>query len=241
VTYDLTGCNVFAGFVGASPFPVNVVLTPRRVPGLSDIVSVAADQQTTLAVDTSGRVYQWGSITTELKLFDNVLSPTLVAGLSSVSAVTTVGNFNLALRSDGTVWGWGANTGGQAGDGTKTPKPLPVQIPGLADVVQIAGDSTGSAAALLRDGTVKLWDVRDFPTYTTPVTYRICRVDGTGYNYYYGAGTCLSLEVLPFPKMRHIWGNGTQLTFIGLDGKVYTRQRGQTELLLIDPAFLGAP
>jgi Regulator of chromosome condensation (RCC1) repeat len=239
--YDSTACDVFEGRIGVTPFPVPAVFTARRVPGLSNIVSVVADQQTSLALDSAGRVYQWGSITTETRLFTNVAVPTLVAGLSSVSAVTTVGSFNLALRSDGTVWGWGANTSGQAGDGTRTPKPTPVQIPGLADVVQIAGDAIGSAAALLRDGTVKLWDVRDFPTYTTPATYRICRVDGTGYNYYYGAGTCLSLEVLPFPKMRHIWGNGFQLTFIGMDGKVYTRQRGQTELLLIDQAFLGAP
>lgn len=239
--YDDTACDLNQGRVGVAPFPVRAIFTPRRVPGLSNIVSVAADQQTSLALDSAGRVYQWGSIATESNLFDNASMPTLVASLASVSAVTTVGNFNLALRSDGTVWGWGANTSGQAGDGTRTPKPTPVQIPGLADVVQIAGDAIGSAAALLRDGTVKLWDVRDFPTYTTPATYRICRVDGTGYNYYYGAGTCLSLEVLPFPKMRHVWGNGFQLTFIGLDGKVYTRQRGQTELLLIDPAFLGAP
>ena len=239
--YDDTACDRNLGRVGGSPALVRAIFTPRRVPGLSNIVSVAADQQTSLALDSAGRVYQWGSITTERKRFDNAWVPTLVAGLTSVSAVTTVGSFNLALRSDGTVWGWGANAGGEAGDGTLTPKPTPVQIPGLADVVQIAGDAIGSAAALLRDGTVKLWDVRDFPTYTTPATYRICRVDGTGYNYYYGAGTCLSLEVLPFPKMRHVWGNGFQLTFIGLDGKVYTRQRGQTELLLIDPAFLGAP
>ncbi|MDO9095708.1 MAG: hypothetical protein Q7U99_24085 [Rubrivivax sp.] len=241
VMYDVNACNIYASRVGWTPSLHRAMYTPRQVPGLSNIVSVAADQLTSLALDTAGRVYQWGAITTELNVFDSVGVPTLVVGLSSVSAVTTVANFNLALRSDGTVWGWGANTSGQSGDGTTTPKPTPVQIPGLADVVQIAGDSIGSAAALLRDGTVKLWDVRDFRTYTAPATYRICRVDGTGYNYYYGAGTCLSLEVLPFPKMRHVSSNGFQLTFIGLDGKVYTRQRGQTELLLIDPAFLGAP
>ncbi len=241
VVYDDTACDIFGGRVGVAPSPARAVFTPRQVPGLSNIVSVAADQQTSLALDSSGRVYQWGSVTSELRLFDNAIAPTLVTGLSSISALATVGGFNLALRSDGTVWGWGANTSGQAGDGTRTPKPTPVQIPGLADVVQIAGDSSGSAAALLRDGTVMLWDVRDYPTYTAPASYRICRVDGTGYNYYYGPGTCLSLEVMPFPKMRHISGNGFQLTFVGLDGKVYTRQRGQTELLLIDPAFLGAP
>jgi hypothetical protein len=240
-TYDDPACNVNGGRAGAPPSLMRAVFTPRRVPGLSNIVSVAADQLTSLALDTAGRVYQWGSITSDGNLFDSVGVPTLVPGLNAVSALATVANFNLALRSDGTVWGWGANASGQAGDGTNTPKPAPVQIPGLADVVQIAGDAIGSAAALLRDGTVKLWDARDFPVYTTPATYRICRVDGTGYNYYYGPGTCLSLEVLPFPKMRHIWGNGNQITFIGLDGKVYTRQRGQTELLLIEPTSLGAP
>lgn len=241
VSYDDNACNINASRVGVAPVLERAIFTPRRVPGLSDIVSVAADQQTSLALDSAGRVYQWGSITTATRLFDNAIAPTLVPGLSAVSAVTTVGSFNLALRADGTVWGWGANTNGQSADGSSTPRPTPVQIPGLSDVVQIAGDAIGSAAALLRDGTVKLWDPRDFPVYTTPATYRICRVDGTGYNYYFGDGTCLSLEVGPFPKMRHVWGNGFQLTFIGLDGKVYTRLRGQTELLLIDPAFLGAP
>jgi alpha-tubulin suppressor-like RCC1 family protein len=239
VSYDNPACDLNAERAGGPYNPAPVILRPRRVPGLSDIVSVTADQLTSLALDSAGRVYQWGSIATPSNLFDSVSVPTLVPGLSSISGLATVGNFNLALRADGTVWGWGANTSGQSADGTDTPKPTPVQIPGLADVVQIAGDSIGSAAALLRDGTVMLWDVRDFRRYTAPATYRICRVDGTGYNYFFGAGTCLSLEVLPFPKMRHVWGNGFQLTFIGLDGKVYTRQRGQTELLLIDTTFLG--
>ncbi len=241
VTYDDAACNTEADRVWGTPFFQRAIFTPRQVPGLSSIVSVAADQATSLALDSAGRVYQWGLITTDRNLFDSVNVPTLVVGLNSISALTTVGAFNLALRSDGTVWGWGANTSGQSADGTRTPKPTPVQIPGLADVVQIAGDTNGSAAALLRDGTVKLWDVQDYPTYTTPATFRVCRVDGTGYNYYYGPGTCLSLETLPFPKMRHVWGNGSQLTLIGLDGKIYTRQIGQNEFLLIDPAFLGAP
>jgi alpha-tubulin suppressor-like RCC1 family protein len=62
----------------------------------------------------------------------------------------------LAVRSDGTVWAWGLNFVGELGDGTKTNRATPVQVPGLAGVTQVAAGTLHSLA-LRSDGTVWAW------------------------------------------------------------------------------------
>ncbi|MBL8601664.1 MAG: hypothetical protein JNK72_07060 [Myxococcales bacterium] len=65
-------------------------------------------------------------------------------------------NHSCALRSDGTVWCWGSNETGQIGDGTLETRRAPVQVMGLAGVVEVgAGDM--ASCALRRDGAVFCW------------------------------------------------------------------------------------
>ncbi|MGW0736598.1 RCC1 domain-containing protein [Streptomyces sp. NPDC002851] len=67
-------------------------------------------------------------------------------------------------RSDtsaGTVWAWGDNTFGQVGDGTTTHRSLPVQVPGLDGVAQLAGGG-GHTVVRRHDGTVLAWGRNDY-------------------------------------------------------------------------------
>ncbi len=76
-----------------------------------------------------------------------------MAGIVAVAAGTS---HTAALKNDGTVWAWGLNESGQLGDGTVTPRPLPVQVQGLSDVTAIAAGSYFTLA-LKSDGTVWGW------------------------------------------------------------------------------------
>jgi alpha-tubulin suppressor-like RCC1 family protein len=84
----------------------------------------------------------------------------LVKGLSDIVAVAagSAESHKLALRKDGTVWAWGYNPIGQFGNGSTSEKyfDVPVLVPGLKNVVQIAA-GVDHSMALLKDGTVRTW------------------------------------------------------------------------------------
>jgi alpha-tubulin suppressor-like RCC1 family protein len=72
-------------------------------------------------------------------------------GYASVAA----GRYHSAgLKTDGTLWTWGANYTGQLGDGTTTPRSVPVQV-GTGYAFLAAGD--GHIVAVKTDGTVWTW------------------------------------------------------------------------------------
>ncbi|ADU11393.1 Hyalin [Micromonospora sp. L5] len=93
--------------------------TPTQVPGLSNVVLIAADGNNTYALKSDGTVWAWGdgnhgqignpdathSQTTPLKVN--------ISGVVSIDAGSTTA---MAVKGDGTVWGWGSNASGQLGD-----------------------------------------------------------------------------------------------------------------------------
>lgn len=57
-----------------------------------------------------------------------------------------IGNSNVyAIKIDGTLWAWGFNGNGELGVGDKNTRMEPVQIPGLSDIIQVAGSNGGFA------------------------------------------------------------------------------------------------
>jgi alpha-tubulin suppressor-like RCC1 family protein len=64
-----------------------------------------------------------------------------------------------AVLNNGTVWAWGADQDGQLGNGTRgTGSDVAVRVPGLSDVVAVAGSSwDDSVIALRKNGTVWHW------------------------------------------------------------------------------------
>jgi hypothetical protein len=62
----------------------------------------------------------------------------------------------LTDRVGGTLYGWGSNSRGQLGDGTTTNRSTPHAVPGMDDVIHVAG-SYNHSLAVTSQGTVWAW------------------------------------------------------------------------------------
>jgi hypothetical protein len=65
-----------------------------------------------------------------------------------------------ALRDDGRVMCWGQNAYGTVGDGTRTPRPVPVLVPRVEHAVSLAAGPAGTCA-VTADGHVWCWGAFD--------------------------------------------------------------------------------
>ncbi|MER8042491.1 hypothetical protein [Streptomyces sp. NPDC094032] len=150
--------------------------TPVLVSGLGDVVSVAAGQHVSLAAHRDGTVHSWGTgdalgdgvgnqTTTPVKVCAVGQTAPCTSFLTGVGSVAAGGSHSLAARTDGSAVAWGGNGNGQLGDGTTTPRKVPVQVcaPGgctthLSAVTAIAAGVTGNNSVAVRsDGTVRAW------------------------------------------------------------------------------------
>ncbi|MBX3246420.1 MAG: hypothetical protein KF901_04485 [Myxococcales bacterium] len=90
-------------------------------------------------------------------------TPVTVDGLDAaeVTQVELGSLYGCALLADGTVWCWGSNGMGQLGDPEfSEPRSLPRQVPGLANITQIAV-GYAHACALRNDGELWCWGRND--------------------------------------------------------------------------------
>ncbi len=131
---------------------------PLQVPGLTNIVAVAAGGTHSLALDRRGRVWSWGG-NSYGQLGDGTnthRSSPFAVGLDRVVAIAAGEYHSLALTADGRVWGWGFNFNGQLGDGTNVDRWVPTPVVGLNNAVGISA-MAGTSMALLTDRTVAGW------------------------------------------------------------------------------------
>ncbi|WP_157774833.1 RCC1-like domain-containing protein [Melittangium boletus] len=134
---------------------------PTRVPGITDAVMGALGYSHALVLHRDGHVSafgennngQLGDGTTEDRHY-----PVPVQGLTDIIRVIGGSQHSAALRADGTVWVWGRNGYGNLGNGAADADshPVPTQVPGLANVVDLAG-GRDHLLALHQDGTVSAW------------------------------------------------------------------------------------
>src|SRR5688572_10883151 len=83
----------------------------------------------------------------------------LLLGATSTAEPATVAtgySHTLVVDSSGSIWAWGKNASGQLGTGNTTPSSLPVQVPGLSNIVAVAAGETHSLA-LESDGDLWAW------------------------------------------------------------------------------------
>ena len=143
--------------------------TPQTVPGLDNVIFVAAGARHSLAVvdddqDGDGTVWAWGnndsgqlgngehtSSTSPVQvvvpqrdadgkiLRDPSTGDPLTDPLDEVTQVAAGEYHSLALRKDGTVWAWGSNAWGQLGDNRNTVVDV-LDIAGVPDVKQYSYD-----------------------------------------------------------------------------------------------------
>lgn len=137
---------------------------PVEVSGLTDAIAISTGYEIACALRSGGTVMCWGGgFNGRLGngAEDDSPVPVAVTGLDSVTQIRAGYSTVCALRDDGTVWCWGR--GGELGDGGVSSSSVPQEVPGLTDVVQLAGASHGGTSlsshtcGLRSDGTAFCW------------------------------------------------------------------------------------
>jgi alpha-tubulin suppressor-like RCC1 family protein len=145
-----------SGERGQPPYD-ELTSSPTQVPGLTDVVAVAAGSSFSLALRADGTVSAWG-FNALFQLGDGTrldrYTPQQVPGLKHVIALAADQN-PLALSKNGTLWAWGDNAYGQLGTGTEL-RTTPVQVLGLGDA-KLVSTSGLHVLALHEDGSVWGW------------------------------------------------------------------------------------
>jgi alpha-tubulin suppressor-like RCC1 family protein len=142
---------------------------PIPIPGLSNVIAIAAGYYYDLALLADGRVMFWGydyygesgNGTGTQSGCECISQPTAVPGVANAVQIAPGGYHALALLADGTVSAWGYNYEGQLGtgsiiEGTECDCSGAVSPSGLSGVKEVAAGYYHSLA-LLQDGTVKTW------------------------------------------------------------------------------------
>lgn len=114
----------------------NLIPVPVNLPGLSNVVAIAAGAGDNVALRADGTMLAWNGAG-----LDNNLPP----GLTNVVRIASGRSHSLALKADGTVIGWGRNDWGQA-----TPPA------GLTNVIMIS-TAEDKSMALTSDGAIVAW------------------------------------------------------------------------------------
>lgn len=160
-------------------------LEPERisVPEDVELVQVSAGFEHALGLTRDGRVLSWGRGYRH-KLGDGTVrdryapGPVRLPGGRRFTAVAAGQWHSLAIDSGGGVWSWGFNRFGQLGDGTRTPRSVPVRVelPEGVVVTAVRGDY-GHSVALTSAGQVYHWG-RDAPGESSaPIRTRPTLVD----------------------------------------------------------------
>ncbi len=133
-----------------------IQVAPVMVPGLSDVVGIAASSYASFALRSDGTVWSWGQAFMLGRTGDPG-TPTQITSLSLVSAIAA-GNYNaFAVKSTGQAYGWGDNTAGRVGVGsTAATVDVPAAFTTLGFTRQITGgEVTGLAVA--STGAIFAW------------------------------------------------------------------------------------
>ena len=152
--------NVYFGFESRSADVLiagthNIVVPKLAVPFLR-VRSISCGGMHSLALTTSGEVWQWGEPWGDFSMEIN-RSPKRLR-ISDVESVASGAFHNLALTSTGNVYGWGTNDFGQLGTGDTAYAVEPRLTVGLEDI-DIADIAAGGwhSLGLSSTGVVYTW------------------------------------------------------------------------------------
>lgn len=128
------------------------------VPGLSNVVAVAAGDNHVLALLSDGTVRAWG-LNADGQLGDgtrtNRSTPVSVGGLSNIVQIGAGTLQSFAVDGSGQLWAWGDGTYGALGLGDQSDRTSPTQVPGMSNIALVA--STMGAFGLAVDVGGLLW------------------------------------------------------------------------------------
>jgi len=129
------GANGYGQLGGATQTPAGAPRTsdptPTQVPGLTNIVQIAAGIELSCAVDAAGALFCWGgSRFGELGVIDDALHGVTPIAIDPVAEVAAGGGQLCSRLAAGPVFCWGHGNSGQLGSGTaaNTAQPLPQKL-----------------------------------------------------------------------------------------------------------------
>lgn len=126
----------------------------------SGMKQISANETASYALDTSGKVWSWGSnFQGQLgRQSDGGLNqpPAKIETLPTIASLATGKNHTLALSNKGDVWAWGANTAGQLGQGNLSALTRPARVLINTPIKAIAAGDTHSLAIDV-NGRLYVW------------------------------------------------------------------------------------
>ena len=136
------------------------ISSPQQIGLLTNWLSVAMGQQSTLAIKTDGTLWSWGNGgfgSLGLNNTTNYSSPKQVGALTTwLNIAKGVQGQALATKNTGTLWAWGYNNFGQSGLGNTVSYSSPTQVGALTNWLKVSG-GLYSSAAIKTDGTLWGW------------------------------------------------------------------------------------
>ena len=118
--------------------------TPQAIPGLDDVVQIAAGSYLSIALKRDGSVWTWGDASLIGRGGDATV-PAPVPGLTNVVQIAAGHRGGWALQAQGLAYGWGDNRFGQVGVGNNaTPVTSPLQLLANGPLVEMAGGEVHS-------------------------------------------------------------------------------------------------
>ncbi|MGP3957685.1 RCC1 domain-containing protein [Nonomuraea sp. 3N208] len=144
------------GTTNGSPVPVRVAL-----PAGTTITAIAAGDDHTLALTSTGSLLAWGyndfgQVGDGSTIDRNAPVPVALPTGTTITAIGAGAGHSLAVTSTGRVLAWGYNNTGQLGIGNTNDSVLPVEVPLPGDVTLTAVEG-GSAHSLALTSTGQLW------------------------------------------------------------------------------------
>ena len=142
---------------------------PQKINAFSSIISIAANGESSMALDSDGSVWVWGFGAAEAATGKSYqVLPRKMNGLSQVKQIVVDAYTFYAVTNDGRVLAWSkTNTGVLSESLGRKPEenPLsyfsPAPVVGLSDVVQLTTDGVSKAFALCSDGRFYVWGDQD--------------------------------------------------------------------------------
>ena len=125
--------------------------TPKLVLGLADIAGVSAGSRHTLAWNTRGEIYAWGSndhgqVGIAAAAGGKYATPQRIVSLADIAGAAAGDDHGCAWTRAGAVSCWGAGSSGQLGVGPKIDAPQPRALASLVNVAGVAGGGAHTCA-----------------------------------------------------------------------------------------------
>ncbi len=178
----------FGSYYGGMQYPEP---SPEPVEGIGAVSQIDASNASSLALDTSGRVWSWGNGEYG-ELGDGLTSDATVPVQAKFPAGTTIVSIGearddgYAIDSEGHLWSWGMNESGSLCLGTTKKRQLvPKRVAGISNAVAVQG-AQNHVLILLADGTVEA-----------------CGTNSNG-QLGVGAGVTETSTPLPVPSLAHV-------------------------------------